>query len=286
MKTIFLAMAVALLIMSSALSQDLDYAKRILKLANTKIWLEKYDEASELVEEAKGILNKYTNWEAKYWDAVADETLGHIFFQLGNYDFAENYFNEANNKYSKLISSNFKGSQVESKELINRAKETRKMPSEGNMKKSGKLINLSYSTLTGYLSLPDDLVGFVAVESNINKFPSELYGKKYLKSIVLKGNRLNEVIIKDLPSLEYLDLSDNNISTIQIESSSTANLKYLNLSNNRLKKIPAEILSLKKLELIDLSNNNIPFSEISNLLQNMPNTLIIFDSYELIEEEE
>lgn len=262
-------------------SQDLNYAKRLLKLANTNIWLEKYDEASELVEEAKGIIAKHKSWEAKYWDAVADETLGHIYFQLGNYDLAEDKFNSAYQKYNSLIRPRYKGSQKATLELINKSQ------FQNNKGKiNSKIVYYSYSAVPGPMNLPNDIYAFVAVRSKINLFPAELYGKKNLKYVILKENRLSNIFLRDLPSLEYLDLSNNNLSTIQLDVVTVPNLKYLNLSGNRLRSIPKEILTLKNLELIDLSNNNIPFSEIANLIQNLPNTVVIFDEYVLPEEEE
>ncbi len=268
-------------------SQELNYAKRLLKLANTNIWLEKFQEASLLVEQAKQIISRFNTWEARYWDAVADETLGRVYLQMGNYDFAEMHFKKALDKFDKLLDSNFEGSQVAMKTLIEQTKvEKEKTKEKLKFESQGKNVNLSYRAISGYLNLPVDLVGFTAVESNLNQFPSELYGKKELKKVVLRGNRISEATIKDMPALEYLDLSENNLTNLKIDYATVPNLKYLILSNNRFKKLPQEILSLKKLEVIDLTNNSIQFSDISNLIQNLPNTLIIFDQYELIEEEE
>ncbi|MCX7908361.1 MAG: leucine-rich repeat domain-containing protein [Ignavibacteria bacterium] len=267
-------------------AQDLNYAKRLLKLANTNIWLENYERASDLVYEAKDIIAKFNTWEAKYWDAVADETLGQIFFQMGNYDFAESHFLSAHKKYNKLINSNYEGSQVATKHLIEKTRQKTSSNTLVSENRNGKVVNLSYANVAGYLNLPSDIVSFVAVKSNISTFPAELYGKKSLRNVVLKNNNLSNVMVRDMPSLEYLDLSKNNITEILIDTSSVRNLKYLNLSNNNLQKIPPEIFSMKNLRLLDLTNNNIPFSAISNLISNLPNTTIIFDRYERIEEEE
>lgn len=285
MKRIFIFFVI-IIPLSVAFSQDLNYAKRLLKLANTNIWLENYDEASELVEEAQRIISKYSSWEAKYWDAVADETLGLIYYQLGNYDLAEDKFTLAHNKYKNLIRSDFKGSQFKTVDLINKSREKGGKVSQQKSKENGKIVNISYSAVAGFLNLPNDVFAFVAVESNINSFPGELYGKKDLKYIILKGNRLTNVVLRDIPSLEFLDLSDNNLSNLQLDVASLPNLKYLDLSGNRLRTIPKEILSLKNLEYIDVSKNNIPFSEVANLIQNLPNTVVIYDQYVLPEEEE
>ncbi|ROL56577.1 hypothetical protein D9V84_07660 [Bacteroidetes/Chlorobi group bacterium Naka2016] len=268
-------------------SQDLEYAKRLLKLANTNVWLEKYDEASQLVDEAKKILSKFNSWESKYWTAVADETLGHIYFQMGNYDFAEKYYLEANTKFKELISSTYKGSQYATKELIEQSKEIGTVKKgQKELSQNKKIVNLSYSNVTGFLNLPQDLESFVAENSNLNKFPAELYGKKNLKILVLSNNRLNDAVLREMPNLEYLDLSNNNLSNVQFDLATTKNLKFVNLSSNRLKKVPIELISMKDLKLVDLRNNQIPFSEIANLIQNLPNTTILFDRYEKVEEEE
>lgn len=281
-----LCLIIFLIPFGSLLTQELDFAKRLLKLANTNIWLEKFDEASNLVNRAKQILTKYNTWEAKYWDAVADETLGHIYLQMGVYDFAETQFSKAYEKYRKLVNSNYPGSQIKMRDLMDKTKKHKGVNKTELVSSNGRVINLSYTSLAGFLNLPEDLISFTAVECNLNRFPNELYGKKYLKVVALKGNRINNAVIREMPALEYLDLSENNLSELRIDTATVPKLKYLDLSNNRLKKIPVEILSLKELSFIDLTNNNIPFSEIANLIQNLPNTLVIYDRYELIEEEE
>jgi hypothetical protein len=48
------------------------------------------------------------------------------------------------------------------------------------------------------------------------------------------------------------------------------------------------LTELKGLKVLKMTDNNIPFSMIKNLIQSMPNTLIIHDNYvkEATEEEE
>ncbi|MFN3782079.1 MAG: tetratricopeptide repeat protein, partial [Candidatus Kapaibacteriota bacterium] len=168
---IFLLLPISLLY-----SRELNYAKRLLKLANTNIWLEKYQEASFLVEQAKQIISRFNTWEARYWDAVADETLGRVYLQMGNYDFAEMHFKKAFDKFDKLLDRNFEGSQLAMKSLIEQTQSVKEKTKETFIYESqGKNVNLSYRAISGYLNLPMDLVGFTAVESNLNQFPSELY---------------------------------------------------------------------------------------------------------------
>jgi len=56
-------------------------------------------------------------------------------------------------------------------------------------------------------------------------------------------------------------------------------LEILDLSNNKLREIPTAVISLQRLKVLDISGNNIPFSQISVLIKNMPNTNILFDRY-------
>jgi len=81
--------------------------------------------------------------------------------------------------------------------------------------------------------------------------------------------------------LKYLDLSNNKVKNIDGDFADIPNLEYLYLNGMNLKKLPTSIIKLPKLKILDIRGNNIPFSEIKNLIQSMPNTLIIHDNYVL-----
>jgi Leucine-rich repeat (LRR) protein len=73
----------------------------------------------------------------------------------------------------------------------------------------------------------------------------------------------------DRRNTEILDLSGNDLVSLQAEVRLLANLRVLDLSDNRMTNIPAELGQLSKLEVLDLSNNELtglPY-ELGNLTQ-------------------
>ncbi|XP_024524005.1 receptor-like protein kinase 2 [Selaginella moellendorffii] len=59
----------------------------------------------------------------------------------------------------------------------------------------------------------------------------------------------------ELPSLARLDLSQNNIFSLEVAGCKNTQLKLLNLSSNSLQEVPANLSSLESLESLDLSGN-------------------------------
>jgi Leucine-rich repeat (LRR) protein len=83
--------------------------------------------------------------------------------------------------------------------------------------------------------------------------------KKEILTYDEKNQKL-DIIPKSLYSyinLTELDLSRNNIKTIDKEISKLKNLKILNLGKNNLKEIPKEISTLQNLEILKLGANQI-----------------------------
>ncbi|CAH1104752.1 unnamed protein product [Psylliodes chrysocephalus] len=117
---------------------------------------------------------------------------------------------------------------------------------------------------------------------NIVKFPDiysvqiktcELYlnfseiDLKWIKKVSLSDNNLTTVpvFITDFIGMHSLDLSRNEIESIDAKLFRTLNLKRLNLSSNSFYQInTSEFANLKKLTSLDLSNNELSFLE--NLL--------------------
>lgn len=63
-------------------------------------------------------------------------------------------------------------------------------------------------------------------------------------------------MLKNLKSLNVLDLSFNNLETIKNVGELPENLSLLFMSNNKLKQLPKEIINfVPKLKLINLENN-------------------------------
>lgn len=112
-----------------------------------------------------------------------------------------------------------------------------------------------------------------------------------LKKLIARNNYIKDyTFLENIISLEYVDLSNDTISTTSTNLLNTfnfvditpltklINLKYLDLSNNDIQVIPEDISNLVDLETLILDNNNIVdlsnLSSLSNLqtlsLQNNP----------------
>uniref|UniRef100_A0AC35GL59 Uncharacterized protein n=1 Tax=Panagrolaimus sp. PS1159 TaxID=55785 RepID=A0AC35GL59_9BILA len=89
-----------------------------------------------------------------------------------------------------------------------------------------------------------------------------------LKDLILQRVNLKEVcecIFEKLPpSMEFINMSHNNISFISKSISRMKNLKFLNLSNNNLDYFPWESLP-SSIEYLNLSNSNLEKISILNL---------------------
>ena len=70
-------------------------------------------------------------------------------------------------------------------------------------------------------------------------------------------------------NLQYLDLSNKQLSSLPAEIGKLVNLKKLYLSNNQLSSLPAEILKIKNVISIDETSY-----DINNI--NMENEILIF----------
>ena len=87
---------------------------------------------------------------------------------------------------------------------------------------------------------------------------SDIYGA-FLKNLDISFNNLTSIQqpIKFLTGLESLNLSNNNITEIPKRIRHLQQLKILNLSSNQLTVIPREIKYLKLLKILNLSSNRL-----------------------------
>ncbi|MHA1143212.1 MAG: leucine-rich repeat domain-containing protein [Candidatus Helarchaeota archaeon] len=84
-----------------------------------------------------------------------------------------------------------------------------------------------------------------------------IHGMNSLKTLDLKGNRLEDITILDgsLQALEILDLSENQIRILPNSLEKLRELRILRLNNNKISRLPETFAMLPKLEGIDLRNN-------------------------------
>ena len=92
----------------------------------------------------------------------------------------------------------------------------------------------------------------------IRKLPREISQLRRLRTLHASGNRLTDFIeVCDLPLLETLDLSFNNLTSLPPEIGRLRNLKHLWLNNNNILQIPPEVGSLVHLRTLWLSSNGL-----------------------------
>uniref|UniRef100_A0A1I7TJA8 Calponin-homology (CH) domain-containing protein n=1 Tax=Caenorhabditis tropicalis TaxID=1561998 RepID=A0A1I7TJA8_9PELO len=83
-----------------------------------------------------------------------------------------------------------------------------------------------------------------------------------LTALILAGNKITcipEGIRRLAPTLAYLDLSRNEIRSLQSQLRYLKELKVLKLSKNRIEEFPAELCSSLELRTLDLTQNNISY---------------------------
>lgn len=275
-KIVFLL--IFLFIANLVYGKNLDEAKRFLKLANTQIDADKIDEANASYNRAKTLIGNPITWEARYWDAVSDEVLGKIHLKMGNISLAKISLEIALNKYKKLV--NMKdGSPEAIQEIL--AKIENINNSIGRIPNNAKNVSLDNSKQSSSIILPTEVEKFSCINCKIKDFPYWLNNYKNLTTIILSKNNIKSFVIPKMHSLKYLDLSQNKVKKIEGDFGDTPNLEYLFLTDMNLKTLPTSVTKLSKLKILDMRGNSIQFSEIKNLIQSMPNTLILHDNYVL-----
>lgn len=275
MKKISLILYILLLV-NISYANNLNEAKRFLKLAFTQIDAEKFDEARESYQKAKSLIGNPTTWEAKYWDAVSDEFLGKFHLKMGNVAMAKISYEIALNKYKNLV-KNKDGSPDTIQEILSRIDDLAATIDRADL--IAKVINLDNTKSTDNLILPNDIEKFSCDGCKLKEFPYWLTNYKKLNTLILSNNNIKTFVVPKIPNLKYLDMSGNKFKKIEGDFADLPKLEYLYLKDLKLKTIPVGLIKLKRLSVLDLRGNNIPFSEIKNLFQNLPNTLILHDRY-------
>lgn len=290
---IFTVIFIGLIICGSAQSGEL--GKRYLKLGNTYRESGNFDKAEDYLKQGK----KKVAGDG-YWSAAGDEYLGYLYRDMAgaeNYssnssyflELAKEYFEKALEGYRKYVKQP-DGSPSALRGLQDKIAEINGIIANGGgaspgatyAANGGKIVNYDNSKLK---IIPDDLPAkmenFSATNNRLKEFPSIFSRYTNLQFINLKNNRISTLGagLGDIKNLRVLNLSGNRIKTVPTSVSSLKQLEILDLSNNKLREIPTAVISLQRLKVLDISGNNIPFSQISALIKNMPNTNILFDRY-------
>ncbi|APJ04245.1 leucine-rich repeat domain-containing protein [Silvanigrella aquatica] len=110
-------------------------------------------------------------------------------------------------------------------------------------------------------------------DNNLSKIPEELRELNKLKTIILNGNKINEIpswFAEEFPDLEDLRLTSCSLQEFPKNVLLLNKLKKLELRNNRLTSLPENIKNLQKLDRLELNNNKFSiFPEELLLLKNL-----------------
>ncbi len=278
-----------------------ELGKRYIKLGNTYRESGNYEKAEEYLTQGKKLVIG-----DMYWTATAHEFMGYMYRDMvasGNYNdnaeyfeaLAKENFENALAGFRKAVKQN-DGSPSALGAINDQIQRVQSTVDDAG--RSGKTSSVNYSNarIVNYDNskikeipdnLPVNLENFSAVNNRIKDISGTFARYKSLKYINLKKNRIASIdnAINGLKKVKVLNLSGNKLKTLPVGIGDLQQLEILDLSKNKLKEIPSSITSLKNLKVLDISGNKIPFSQISTLLKSMPNTNIIFDTYELVDEE-
>ncbi|MFX1599214.1 MAG: leucine-rich repeat domain-containing protein [Promethearchaeota archaeon] len=118
----------------------------------------------------------------------------------------------------------------------------------------------------GYSVEEEHVTGLSLFSCGLQTIPKEIEIFTSLKKIFVRGNNLNTITeeLFSLPSLEILDLSENQLTELPKSINLLSSLKELHLESNQLNCLPETIGSLSSLEILDISENKI---------RSVPNTI-------------
>lgn len=114
-------------------------------------------------------------------------------------------------------------------------------------------------------------------DRGLTAIPSDVFSRTELERLDLSGNKLSgapQAEIRHLLKLNYLDLSDNNLTGLPAELGQLNNLEVLDVSNNKLTGLPLELGNLTQLRILDLTGNPYSEQDLNQISAKLTNTEI------------
>jgi len=111
----------------------------------------------------------------------------------------------------------------------------------------------------------------------LTEAPRALFEEKSIEILNLSGNQLTslQAEVRQLTKLRILDLSNNTLTNIPAELGQLSNLEILNLQNNKLTGLPYELGNLKNLKTLDLRGNDYAKADLVVIKKSLPTTVTI-----------
>lgn len=124
-------------------------------------------------------------------------------------------------------------------------------------------------------SLP---IEFINLQNNqIALLSKEVSALKNLKSINLSGNRLqtseNYILLGNLPKLESLWITNNQLNQLPLEIGQLSSLRNLYMEHNELTTLPDSLADLEKVWVLHAGHNK--FKELPIVFTQMPSLLLL-----------
>jgi hypothetical protein len=143
------------------------------------------------------------------------------------------------------------------------------------------LCNFDYNNPTKYFEefAKTGSEGLVfGVEFSLTELPKEVGKATSLKRLFLEDNNISSIPseIGSLTNLEILKINNTPLDILPPEIGNLTNLKILDLRNNNFTRVPPEVGKLKQLKTLDLSGNPISETEIEEMRNLLPDTLVTF----------
>lgn len=291
MKKSIILVFISLFVFTSAKQADLDLAIRYIKLGSTYREGKEFDNSAKYLSEGLKIAQKINSFDGKYWTAAAYENLGYLYRDMSMFDESKKNFNLALDIYNKIIRQE-DGSQQAMLAVLNKIAQIKSDDIPINFAVSGPVKGDIASLASKKLKeLPNDIPlsvkSLVLKDNRFRQFPDGISRFSELEYLDLSDNRLRNISesIGNMKKLHYLDLSNNKIDKIPSSISMLQNLRELNLSGNKLKEVNFNLCGLSNLKILNLRNNKLDYQEVLKLVRCLPNTNILFDKYERLDEE-
>ncbi|GAB1370643.1 hypothetical protein MASR1M45_07040 [Candidatus Kapaibacterium sp.] len=290
MKKIILFLLIFLITDGLSQRNELSLAIRNIKLGNTYREGKDFDNAAKFISEGMKQTRKFKGFDAMYWTAVGHESLGYLYRDMSMFDESQNNFKQALEIYKKIIRQE-DGSQYAMIDVLNKIaglSNDETAAKAGNIGTNDNTVSLVGRKLKSLpQSLPSGLKSLILKNNRFRQFPDELTTFKKIEYLDLSENRIRDLSnsIGVLKNLHYLDLSNNKIQELPPSVINLQSLKELNLEGNKLKSLNYNLCGLKNLEILNLRNNKLNFQEVLRIIKCLPNTNIIFDKYEKVEDE-
>lgn len=123
-----------------------------------------------------------------------------------------------------------------------------------------------------------EITNLILSYNTIGNLPPEIAGLERLRVLDMRYNSLSGPLTEAVTALPLVDLnlSHNRLSSIPNGLDQMDELRYFDISHNQLTSIPDSITQLQDLKWLNLAGNPLDETEINEMREQMPSTIINF----------